>query len=68
MARHENPRVHGTTDPGFEGVRVEFERNLRERRELGAAFAVCHRGRLVVDLWGGHRDRQQTLPWESTLR
>ena len=64
MAKQESPQVQGTTDPGFEGVRVEFERNLRERRELGAAFAVSHRGRLVVDLWGGHCDRQRMLPWQ----
>ena len=38
--------------------------NLRERREVGAACAVVRDGRLVVDLWGGHRDRQRTRPWQ----
>lgn len=57
--------VHGTTESGFEGVRYEFERNLADRGEFGAAFAVYHRGRLVVDLWGGHLDKQRTRPWQQ---
>src|SRR5262249_20926038 len=32
---------------------------------LGAACAVCHRGRLVVDLWGGVRDLATGAPWEE---
>jgi CubicO group peptidase (beta-lactamase class C family) len=56
--------VHGSTAPGFEGVRTEFENNLALRGELGAAFAVHHRGQLVVDLWGGHLDRRRTRPWQ----
>ena len=57
--------VNGTTDAGFEAVRDEFERNFTERDAVGAAFSVSHRGRLVVDLWGGHLDRQRTTPWEQ---
>lgn len=57
--------VHGTVEAGFEAVRFEFERNFRERKELGAAFAVYHRGKLVVDLWGGHRDHKREQPWQA---
>ena len=42
----------------------EFRANFRDRREVGAACAVVRDGRLVVDLWGGHRDRQRTRPWQ----
>lgn len=56
--------IDGEVAPGFEPVRVEFERNFRERKELGAAFAVFHRGRKVVDLWGGHRDAARSRPWQ----
>jgi len=56
--------IHGTVEPGFEDVRAVFERNFAERREVGAACAVVHRGRLVVDLWGGLRDPIRRLPWE----
>ena len=56
--------IHGTVEPGFEEVRAAFERNFRDRGELGAACAVWHRGKPVVDLWGGWRDKRRTLPWE----
>ncbi|MEE4279697.1 MAG: serine hydrolase domain-containing protein, partial [Halieaceae bacterium] len=34
------------------------------RGEIGAAVAVAIDGELVVDLWGGMRDRERALPWE----
>ncbi|KQX47496.1 MULTISPECIES: serine hydrolase domain-containing protein [unclassified Streptomyces] len=46
--------VHGTVEPGFESVREEFATVVaNEARDGGAQLAVHHRGRLVVDLWGG---------------
>ncbi|MEW1900971.1 serine hydrolase domain-containing protein [Streptomyces sp. NPDC086147] len=46
--------VHGTVEPGFEPVREVFaEIAAHEARDGGAQLAVYHRGRLVVDLWGG---------------
>jgi CubicO group peptidase (beta-lactamase class C family) len=60
--------VQGHVEPGFERVRDEFERNLAERDELGAACAAYHRGRKVVDLWGGVRDPRSHAPWrEDTM-
>lgn len=55
--------VHGTVAPGFEPVREAFAANFAERGELGAACALYHRGRPVVDLWGGWQDRARTRPW-----
>ncbi len=57
--------IHGTVEPGFEGVYEAFERNFRERDEWGAAVAVYHRGEKVVDLWGGIRDEASGAPWEE---
>jgi len=57
--------MDGTTAAGFEEVRVEFERNFRDRKEIGAACAVYHRGELVVDLWGGARDPETGEPWQA---
>ncbi|MFF8279374.1 serine hydrolase domain-containing protein [Streptomyces lateritius] len=46
--------VHGTVAPGFESVREEFATVVaKEASDGGAQLAVCHRGRQVVDLWGG---------------
>ena len=55
--------VQGSVAEGFEPVREEFERNFRERRELGAACCLFHRGEKVVDLWGGFQDEARTRPW-----
>lgn len=39
--------------------------NFAQRNELGAACAVYHEGRKVVDLWGGYRDRETLISWEE---
>jgi CubicO group peptidase (beta-lactamase class C family) len=57
--------VQGNVEAGYEPVRAEFARNFSERGELGAACAVFHRGRIVVDLWGGVRDDKTRAPWEA---
>jgi CubicO group peptidase (beta-lactamase class C family) len=63
------PHVGGFVADGFEPVREAFLENLRERDELGAAFAVTHRGAAVVDLWGGLADGVAERPWrEDTLQ
>ncbi|WIX78037.1 serine hydrolase domain-containing protein [Amycolatopsis carbonis] len=55
--------LHGTCAPGFEPVQAAFVENISERDELGAAFAVTHRGEVVVDLWAGWADPLRTTPW-----
>jgi CubicO group peptidase (beta-lactamase class C family) len=56
--------IGGTVAPGFEGVRAAFEQNFAEGLEVGAAFSAYHRGRKVVDLWGGVADAATGRPWE----
>jgi CubicO group peptidase (beta-lactamase class C family) len=56
--------LQGEVSPGFEEVASEFEKNFAQREEVGAACAVYHEGRKVVDLWGGYRDREALAPWE----
>jgi CubicO group peptidase (beta-lactamase class C family) len=50
---------------GFEAVRDAFADNLESGRDVGASFAAYHRGRKVVDLWGGVADPQTGRPWEQ---
>lgn len=57
--------INGVCDPRFAAVRAEFERNFRERGEIGAAVCVYQDGRKVVDLWGGHKDLDRAVPWEE---
>lgn len=58
-------QVEGQVAPGFEEVRAEFECNLAERGEIGAAVAAHWRGEKVVDLWGGRRAPTGDAPWEA---
>ena len=55
--------VHGAVEPGFERVRDAFSAVLREQRGTGAAIAVWHEGRWVVDLWGGAASADGARPW-----
>jgi CubicO group peptidase (beta-lactamase class C family) len=60
--------IQGTCDARFELVREEFERNFRERGEVGASVAVTVEGKTVVDLWGGVADPQTGRPWEKDTK
>jgi CubicO group peptidase (beta-lactamase class C family) len=55
----------GYTAPGFEGVREVFEGNFDAGKEVGAAFSAYHRGKKVVDLWGGIANEDTGKPWEE---
>ena len=58
--------IKGEVAPGFEGVRDAFAANFARQgdyQEVGAALAAFHRGRCVIDLWGGYADRARTRPW-----
>ena len=57
-------QVEGYVAPGFEPVRDAFVGNFTDRRELGGACAVTIDGELVVDLWGGIRDKTTGVPWQ----
>lgn len=57
-------QVEGDVDDGYGEVADEFRRNFAERKELGAACAIHRGGKLVVDLWGGHRDKKRAKPWQ----
>jgi len=63
--RIDESTLHGTVAPGFEEVKVQFRKNFTERGELGAACTVYHKGKKVVDLWGGCRDEKTLAPWEE---
>ena len=56
-------RVEGTCDPAFHAVEAAFRENFVARDEIGAALCIRVGGRVVVDLWGGHRDIEGRQPW-----
>ena len=49
--------------PGWEPVREAFVGHLSSGLDRGAGVAVMHRGELVVDLMGGHRDKNGDVPY-----
>ncbi len=57
--------LSGTYDPKFERVAGEFEKNYRERGELGASVCVMLNGEPVVDLWGGTARADDGAPWNT---
>jgi len=61
-------KVEGSNRPEFEQVREAFTRNFTEHNELGASVAVTRGGELVVDLWGGWKDKARTQPWTRETR
>jgi CubicO group peptidase (beta-lactamase class C family) len=46
----------GVVEPGWQSVAEAFRRNFATGEDLGASAAVYHRGRKVVDIYGGSFD------------
>ena len=56
-------RIHGTCPPRFEKVREVFAQGFDSGAELGASVCFVQDGEVLIDLWGGHMDREKTRPW-----
>jgi CubicO group peptidase (beta-lactamase class C family) len=52
--------------PQFLFVQEIFNAALARGEELGVRFSAVIDGEVVVDLWGGHADRDQTRPFDDT--
>ena len=57
--------VEGYCDPRFIAVREQFAQALASGFDTGASVAVEHQGEMVVNLWGGYKDREKTDPWSN---
>ncbi|XP_071500803.1 beta-lactamase domain-containing protein 2-like [Diadema antillarum] len=60
--------TEGYVAPGFEDVLRAFRENFeigRDPRTGGAAFAAYHRGKKVVDIWGGFADYESKQKWRQ---
>ncbi|HEY3798125.1 MAG TPA: serine hydrolase domain-containing protein [Caulobacteraceae bacterium] len=58
--------IGGVAAPGFERVRDAFAANFERDdayRDVGASLAIYRGETLIVDLWGGWRDAEATIPW-----
>jgi CubicO group peptidase (beta-lactamase class C family) len=50
---------------GWEPVRAAFLEGFEKGEEHGAGVSVYHRGECVVDLVGGWRDKDHTVPYDA---
>ena len=57
--------IHGQVSPQFRDVYSTFEDNFNLRGEIGASVCVWHKGRKVIDLWGGFADLEAHRPWTA---
>ena len=58
--------VEGYCDPRFQSVRDQFAQALASGFDTGASVAVEHQGEMVVNLWGGYKDREKQTPGPKT--
>ncbi len=58
-------KICGKFDKKFERVQNEFERNFKEREEIGASLCVTVEGETVVDLWGGTVNIETGETWKE---
>ncbi|MEP1145059.1 MAG: serine hydrolase domain-containing protein [Henriciella sp.] len=60
--------IHGFCADKFAGVKAAFANNFETQDEIGASVAMTLEGEFVVDLWGGHLNRDKTAAWtEDTI-
>ena len=57
--------IHGKYDEKFKSIVDSFENQYKLDLDIGSSLAVTCEGELVVDVWAGSRDKDQTLPWEK---
>jgi hypothetical protein len=56
--------LDGTVHPDYADVASALIRQIPRHRHAGAAVSVYHRGRQVVDVWGGIKDAAGN-PWRT---
>ncbi len=57
--------VAGQAAAEFQPVVDAFVENFRLEDEVGAACSVMIDGRTVVDIWGGWRNADMSIPWDG---
>jgi CubicO group peptidase (beta-lactamase class C family) len=57
--------IGGHCDPRFDKVSEIFSSAIESGFEIGASLAIEYQGEMVVDLWGGHQDREKTKLWQE---
>lgn len=61
---HSSP-IFGYCAPAFKQVEQAFRDNFSQHNEVGACVSVVYKGEVVVDLWGGFKDKNKTKFWKK---
>ena len=60
--------LSGYCDPRFAAIEEQLSKAIESGFDTGASVAIEYQGEMVVNLWGGYKDRQKTQPWlEDTI-
>ena len=59
--------LQGSVHPDFADVARTLRKQIPKQKHGGGAVCVMHRGKVVVDIWGGTRDRQGRAWEEDTV-
>jgi CubicO group peptidase (beta-lactamase class C family) len=57
--------IKGYCDPKFQKISDAFSDAITSGFETGAAIAIEHQGKMIVNLWGGYQDASKTKAWEE---
>ena len=60
--------LSGYCDPRFAAIEEQLSKAIESGFDTGASVAIEYQGEMVVNLWGGYKDREKTQPWlEDTI-
>ena len=57
--------IYGFCDPKFLKVKDAYEQNFINGFDVGSSLGITYKGELVVNLWGGYKDKSQKIQWEE---
>lgn len=57
--------IHGVCDERFRALADILSAQLDSGADLGASVALTIEGEMVVDIWGGWADVEETTPWQA---
>ena len=57
--------IDGYSNPKFDKLRVAFEKNFNDELDVGSSLGVSLNGEVVVNLWGGYKDKDLKSKWEE---
>ena len=57
--------IKGFCPSNYQEVADKFLENLNSEEEIGASFTVIQNGKLIIDIYGGFKDKEQTDLWNA---